>query len=527
MKKSIKKERGITLIALIITIIILLILSGIAIATLGGKNGLFDKTKKSKEAQIEAEMKEQLNLALQDLQTEKLAEASLDDITQKWLTQKLSRYNPILKESTTEGKKVALQENGLIKQYLVDANLNVIEMEDKNGIEFSYEIKSREGGIANLLIKAQEIENGINKIECPNGNIVECYGTKKEKAIDYTIEVGIEYKFKIISVSGKEREEIILIEPEIITGEAYIGTSTTDTNSGSSVKDNSQIKGTTDLYINFTARLEKFDTECKIKLKDGIEENVLPYKINKNGIYIFIATGTYNGKTVTKTIEVKVNKYKSAKDIVKYDAGEWTYEDIYGIDGLNEKKLYSINVEKDYNSTFKLNDDNGINFTFGSFTYNGDTANASYINDGTIITSRNESVAPRNGYGCPKYDGWQILESKEQNGKTYITKIIHAGSPENFVFASYDPNAAEYLLSGGTRKSDYCILSNGTKINPRSWDMYKDKKQLNLIQEVHAMTYDEAMNISSNNEKIVTGSYYWLASAVSGLSRVYSNRRNL
>ena len=102
-----KKNIGITLIALIITIIILLILAGITIASFGGENGLFSRVKHVKRAQIESEMKEKLNLAIQDLQVEKLAEATLDDITQDWLTQKLSEYNPILKEDgTTNSKKV-------------------------------------------------------------------------------------------------------------------------------------------------------------------------------------------------------------------------------------------------------------------------------------------------------------------------------------------------------------------------------------------------------------------------------------
>ena len=39
MKKIIKKNNGITLIALVITIIVLLILAGVTIATLTGENG--------------------------------------------------------------------------------------------------------------------------------------------------------------------------------------------------------------------------------------------------------------------------------------------------------------------------------------------------------------------------------------------------------------------------------------------------------------------------------------------------------
>ena len=45
-----------------------------------------------------------------------------------------------------------------------------------------------------------------------------------------------------------------------------------------------------------------------------------------------------------------------------------------------------INKEKTYNSTFNLNNkDTGLNFTFGGFTYEGDTANASDIENGNIV----------------------------------------------------------------------------------------------------------------------------------------------
>ena len=43
-----KKERGITLIALIVTIVILLILSGVSIAILTGKNGVIKDLQRQK-----------------------------------------------------------------------------------------------------------------------------------------------------------------------------------------------------------------------------------------------------------------------------------------------------------------------------------------------------------------------------------------------------------------------------------------------------------------------------------------------
>ena len=44
-----RKSQGITLIALIITIIILLMLAGVTIATLTGENGMLSQTAKAKE----------------------------------------------------------------------------------------------------------------------------------------------------------------------------------------------------------------------------------------------------------------------------------------------------------------------------------------------------------------------------------------------------------------------------------------------------------------------------------------------
>ncbi len=47
--KNLKEKQGITLIALIITIIVLLILAGVSIAMLTGDNGILTRTKSSKQ----------------------------------------------------------------------------------------------------------------------------------------------------------------------------------------------------------------------------------------------------------------------------------------------------------------------------------------------------------------------------------------------------------------------------------------------------------------------------------------------
>lgn len=59
MKRNKSKNKGITLIALVITIIILLILAGIAISTLTGSNGLFVKAKDARNNTLNAKQEEE------------------------------------------------------------------------------------------------------------------------------------------------------------------------------------------------------------------------------------------------------------------------------------------------------------------------------------------------------------------------------------------------------------------------------------------------------------------------------------
>ena len=62
MQKKIKETKGITLVALIITVIILLILAGVTISLVIGKNGLIAKSKESVEKYNEKAKEEQWQL---------------------------------------------------------------------------------------------------------------------------------------------------------------------------------------------------------------------------------------------------------------------------------------------------------------------------------------------------------------------------------------------------------------------------------------------------------------------------------
>lgn len=85
MKKLVKGKRGITLIALVITIIVLLILAGVSIAMLTGENGVIRKAQDAKERTINSTIAEQdqLNLILEGLNQDNEIETAKIEITER------------------------------------------------------------------------------------------------------------------------------------------------------------------------------------------------------------------------------------------------------------------------------------------------------------------------------------------------------------------------------------------------------------------------------------------------------------
>ena len=72
LNKALKRNKGITLIALVVTIIVLLILAGISINALTGQNGLLNRAVESKEAIGIAQTEEAIKVAVMDAATQGL-----------------------------------------------------------------------------------------------------------------------------------------------------------------------------------------------------------------------------------------------------------------------------------------------------------------------------------------------------------------------------------------------------------------------------------------------------------------------
>ena len=121
--KELKKNRGITLLALVVTIIVLLILAGVTIATLTGENGILTKASEASEQTEIGDEKEAIGIAYNGLMAENQGRGG---ITAEKLKEELIRNgrtdikdvtgeNPITVEFNS-GRKYDIDNNGIITE---------------------------------------------------------------------------------------------------------------------------------------------------------------------------------------------------------------------------------------------------------------------------------------------------------------------------------------------------------------------------------------------------------------------------
>ena len=82
---KLKHESAITLVALIVTIIVLLILAGITITLTVGRNGLLDKVQQASIENEKAEIQEIIQLVIMDIETELLSNQKGEELNKRLL----------------------------------------------------------------------------------------------------------------------------------------------------------------------------------------------------------------------------------------------------------------------------------------------------------------------------------------------------------------------------------------------------------------------------------------------------------
>ena len=139
--KNFRKNQGITLIALVITVIVLLILAGVTIATLTGDNGILTRTQEAKNKTEQAEDIEKIKLAISEAQIGENGYQKLD----------VNNFQEAL-NSQFEGRFLQLSDNGdgsfiikldnMSKSYYADNNGKIIGNENMFAIGTAEELKA-------------------------------------------------------------------------------------------------------------------------------------------------------------------------------------------------------------------------------------------------------------------------------------------------------------------------------------------------------------------------------------------------
>lgn len=131
--------RGITLIALVVTIIVLLILAGITINLVIGKNGIIKRAKEAEEEMLKASIQEEISFAVVDIQMEILQNGetmTLEKIAEK-LPQKLDLITAEVENNQIVGEYREYE-------YTIDPNLKVVVGEKIKGIKITYTVSEKE-----------------------------------------------------------------------------------------------------------------------------------------------------------------------------------------------------------------------------------------------------------------------------------------------------------------------------------------------------------------------------------------------
>ena len=371
-----KQERGITLIALVITIVVLLILAAISISMLGGENGIITQAIKAKEETEMSQIKEEAELCKIEMQENKYIKN--DSISYTKLIIKLNCY---FKDSYIQANRVVVWNEKY--DVIVEKDLSItVEKHKKvptNDIGVSYDIFQKVP------------ESAIIKINVIIGDI----------DTDYT-----KYAKEILENKTEEEKEKIFLEGASFWDMSYGDIEEPYKSLEDMLKKWEELgRGTyenlTELYedMGFNS-LEEFliETMC-VKPDDFIKkmqpyENILVedennnllemydlgvfnYPVDENGIYNF--TISYQG--IMKEIEVNVDKILKLEIDLEDDAGK-------------EDLILQYQIED--NDVIEL----PYNITNDCYYYNGQYYKATYDfivdwGDGTVETINNGNIVEK------------------------------------------------------------------------------------------------------------------------------------
>ncbi|MCI8272811.1 MAG: hypothetical protein HFJ55_01860 [Clostridia bacterium] len=346
----VKEKRGITLIALVVTIIVLLILAGTSIAMLTGENGIISQAQNAKNNSAKAEFEEKVKLAVTASRTNE--EGRIDLVELETELRNAGMTN-IEKNGPNEGLPWIVKENGYIYEIKEDGTV-----EAKSGVAISRSsLKLLVGGTYKLEVSKTDGVSGTATWKTNNAAVatVDQNGNVTAKGnvgdtTEITVEIGNHKdtcKVTIVSAVetisaepievgvGETKSIVVKTTPSGVVEELEYSYSSADTSKVTVDAKTGEVTGvaitTTPVIVTITVTKQDGTTKtttCQITVKKALKEvTVGEIKANKDDYYGQIVENyTADGATYRIFFVDEAGKY-GEKDTV-YLKADWKANDV-------------------------------------------------------------------------------------------------------------------------------------------------------------------------------------------------------
>ena len=305
LKEQLKINKGITLIALVITIIVLLILAGVTIATLTGDNGILTKAQSAKEKNAQKTVEEQINLAVQ---ASRINEGLVID--KDILEQELTNNGIEITKSENDELPWTVKKDGYV--YTISENG---EVKEKEGIAITTgDIEILKGSTEGKKVSAQILNGETGTIKWEHtGNITLSEAGENE----VTVKVNSNANAGDIATITAKIEGKTTYQDSINVKIVAQVTSVTAEKIEVSIGDKKKIEKITAMPenaegIEVTSYVSQDTTKVTVDEKTGevtgVQEGETTVTIN--------AKGKLSGTIVTGTCSVKVTKLDHSEVVV-------------------------------------------------------------------------------------------------------------------------------------------------------------------------------------------------------------------
>ena len=423
MNKKGEKNKGITLVALIVTIIVLLILAGISIRILGGENGLITRTKIAKEESKRAEYKERITMAKTEaIISNEGKDIDLDEYIEQIKSSKIKGIKSI--EKITNYKAKIVTEEGYIflvtlntiEDYENENNTPEISIKDAN-IEFTFDPNTWTSGSVKVTVTQKESKYVIqlskdaiswettNKIEFTENGVVYARVKDSEGRVS-------DYASRKISIIDTESPVInTSLTGTGTTNSITLNIGVSDSQSGVNkiiwyykLSDATTYTNATDTYTATTANTTRTHTFT------GLEQN----KTYKAYAVVYDAVGR---NKQSGTIDVTTVSVATASGAT-YTPSEWTngdvtvtlptksgYSTLYTTDGT-----LPTNTSTKYTSEITLKSNCVINYVYSDGTNIGGAGTVNVTN-----IDKEKPVLQITLAGSKTGEKWIVISSASDN----------------------------------------------------------------------------------------------------------------